>query len=838
MNESTAALAAPRRLSPRLDHDAWVNHLRAGLVLDGEWRPLEFDPEQWLFTGDPDNPMTTSARCRAPYCHQVVTSRCLCGSCRDALVASGLSEKEFLATFRPPSSRLRPLTGEACGVSRGRCRRRRISNRTGLCQSHTSQWHRRGKLTGLILTQWCTEVARPLPARESCSVPGCGADSRLEVRLCATHIRVWRASQNRLPSSQRENAESWAAREPARLRVHQFSLLAVHPTVRYELLYALQRRDAQGQKLDPVAMRSLVAALTDVDALATTPYAEVEQRIGKARNVHAHARLLVRIIHLKFEEFRGIAHTDKDVWDCLALDLKAPRPHRRPNLSSVDFTPIRQQWLKDATKHWGATLGSDPTTLKRTLQAATLASQALARRPGGGDDPSDLGFADVTAIFEAIKTATQANGELYKSRYRRGLWARFWTVIDLARKSELLAELPGTFSRYSSHTIGHEEGNEDEIGKAIPETVIAQLDAHLDLLEANRTYGRLWSPTDTAAMFKAAYVVLRDTGRRPQEVVSLPVDCLEADGGEYALVYDNRKGGRLRRRLPITAESAAAIQQWQHHRAGLLLPASTKPWLFPAPNESSGPGHLTTTRLATALRRWVAAIPVLNGELPGKDGAPLPFDRTLIYPYAFRHSYAQRHADAGVGVEVLKELMDHKDLSVTQGYYTVTLKRKREAIKIMSRYVHDRTGAPCAGSGSATGYELRSVAVPFGNCIEPTNVKAGGKQCPIRFQCAGCGFYRPDPSYLPAIEEHINALRADRETALAIDADDFVVRNVTDQADAFSRIAETMRDKLSSLPDPERAEVEQASAILRKVRVGRDVDGGRKLLPLIVKERP
>ena len=60
----------------------------------------------------------------------------------------------------------------------------------------------------------------------------------------------------------------------------------------------------------------------------------------------------------------------------------------------------------------------------------------------------------------------------------------------------------------------------------------------------------------------------------------------------------------------------------------------------------------------------------LHANLPGPDGTPLPFDRSAIYPYAFRHSYAQRHADAGVSVEILKELMDHKDLSVTQGYYT------------------------------------------------------------------------------------------------------------------------------------------------------------------------
>lgn len=47
----------------------------------------------------------------------------------------------------------------------------------------------------------------------------------------------------------------------------------------------------------------------------------------------------------------------------------------------------------------------------------------------------------------------------------------------------------------------------------------------------------------------------------------------------------------------------------------------------------------------------------------------LPFDKTRIFPYAYRHSYAQRHADAGVAPDVLKELMDHSDLKTTQNYY-------------------------------------------------------------------------------------------------------------------------------------------------------------------------
>jgi hypothetical protein len=828
MSSFAASTAPLPPLSPRLDHEAWVAFLQERLVAEGEWRAGEFDEARWLFTGDPDNPMTTSTYCVVAACTTVLASRKMCNACQRAMRGSGLDRDDFLTSYQPPR-RHRALTGEPCVVTRDgvRCQRRRISNQTGMCQFHSGKWFLRGCQLGITLEEWCQTVAQPLPPRPACLVAGCRADARIDVRLCGRHFRDWHLGQARLGAGQRRGAEEWAAARMKRLRVNQFSLAALAPTVRVELLYALQQRDRQGLRLDPQAVRTLVPALAGLESLATASRADRHARIGHRGIDASYGRLTWRIIDLAFEAFRGLAHADRDTWDALALDLEAPRPGRRPNRATIDFIPIGQTWLRDATKQWVATVRPATGEVKRAIQVATLASVALSRRPGGGHDPAALGFSEVTAVYDAVKGATGEDGRLYHSHYRRGLWARFWSVVDLGRASGLLGQLGSGFVRHRSHRIVAVEPNEDQIGKAIPETVIAQLDAHLDLLDGGRPYGLLWSRADTKAMFQTAYVVLRDTGRRPGELVSLGADCVEVDGSEHALVYDNHKKGRLRRRLPITAETAGAISTWQQHRAGLLLPAVAGPWLFPACNESSGPGHLTTIRLSQALRSWVDAIPVLHSDVPGPDGTPLPFDRRAIYAYAFRHSYAQRHADAGVGVEILKELMDHRDTKVTQGYYTINLKKKRQAIKIMSRYVHDRSGIPRAGPGSATSYELRSVAVPFGNCIEPSNVKAGGKACPIRFQCAGCGFYRPDPSYLPAIEEHINALRADKETAVAMDADEFVVRNLDDQAAAFSIVAQSMRDRLVTLPDEERNEVEAASAVLRKMRAG------RTLIPVI-----
>ncbi|GGV01010.1 hypothetical protein ACIG0C_31830 [Kitasatospora aureofaciens] len=49
---------------------------------------------------------------------------------------------------------------------------------------------------------------------------------------------------------------------------------------------------------------------------------------------------------------------------------------------------------------------------------------------------------------------------------------------------------------------------------------------------------------------------------------------------------------------------------------------------------------------------------------------------------------------------------------------------------------------------------IGEVAVPYGVCTEPSNVAAGGQDCPVRFRCVGCGHFRTDVSYLPDLEAY------------------------------------------------------------------------------------
>lgn len=353
--------------------------------------------------------------------------------------------------------------------------------------------------------------------------------------------------------------------------------------------------------------------------------------------------------------------------------------------------------------------------------------------------------------------------------------------------------------------------------------MIRLLDEHLDALASGRHHSSL-NAEQVQQMFRCVYILLRDTGRRPGEICQLRADCL-VEGPEPELIWDNVKGKRMGRRLPISRQTATAIRDWQQTRASVLIAEASTDYLFPARTRTAPLPYLRTQTLGDVLRIWATWI---NDNVVGPVGHTRPLDGISVYAYAFRHSYAQRHADAGVPVDVLRDLMDHKSIATTMGYYDISLRRKREAVATIAALTVDRLGGRRPSSISA--YELRSVAVPYGNCTEPSNVKAGGQACPIRFQCSGCGFYRPDPSYIPAIEDHSRALKANRESARAIDAADFVIDNLTAEIDQFDTVMAAMRSQLQALDPTERQRVEDASAVLRKARAAQ----GKTLLPLTI----
>ncbi len=228
----------------------------------------------------------------------------------------------------------------------------------------------------------------------------------------------------------------------------------------------------------------------------------------------------------------------------------------------------------------------------------------------------------------------------------------------------------------------------DEEGRALPGVVVEQLLAleALEQLEAA-------SGADVRAMVELQALV----GRRTGELCGLRWDCLAADetvdgDGQVrpapVLIHDMPKVAVRRYHLPIGQDAAEVIRAQQARvRARYPDTATTGLALFPAPQRNSrGVKARRPISFRECLRCWLAALPRLVGP------AGEPHDRSTITPYSFRHTYAQRHADAGTPVEVLAALMGHRKLTTTQGYYRVGQERKRAAVDLLAALQVDHAG--------------------------------------------------------------------------------------------------------------------------------------------------
>ncbi|GAA1240341.1 tyrosine-type recombinase/integrase [Streptomyces rhizosphaericus] len=646
---------------------AWAEWLRG--ELNANWRPSEWNAEVLLFVGDPDSPHTAVSVCPVTGCGTVVTSPGYCKPCRDAYRDSGLAKEEYEATYTREFRRVaahRPLA--SCAVSS--CPRNAFS--LGLCQVHYRGWAKAKKRPGADKAAW---VARqqPLAAAEPCRVPGCSREKAQNNGLCRTHHRKWRLEANPadLAGDEAAAAERWAERQSPFLAAHMFSLAPLSPLARLEMLYVLQQRDARGQTLSPQAVRGAVDLLAELPSIALAGESLPDPAQAGNTGTVSFLRGLRWEIVTGFDRFRGVDPAQTLVWDLRSVSQQFPSLKKTEsalrNPSSLDFGQIRQGWLRELVMHWARTTNPDSKELREHHWACVIASRALQLRSGGGEDPGKLQFSDVTAVVDAFRTARGRQGDVYSSTTQIKRAAQFFNLLDFGRREGILDGLSPRFVRHPNHhTIKKVDENDEEIGKALPDVVIRQLDENIHLLGQGIPYGDL--PAEAvSAMLRTAYVVLRDTGRRPAEIAGLDLNCLEFDKGEYQLVWHNMKGRRRRRRLPVHQQTADAIKDWQEIRARWDLPVNSAGHLFPAITNRHR--HLDTGNLARYIRAWADSIPVLDSEELGRDGTPLPFDRDKVFPYAFRHTFCQRYADAGVPLHVLQALMDHRSANTTAAYY-------------------------------------------------------------------------------------------------------------------------------------------------------------------------
>jgi integrase len=641
----------------------------------------------------------------------------------------------------------------------------------------------------------------PAAADGVCQVAACGREQAAR-RYCRPHYRRLLG----LRSDPAFDEAGWQATEPAIEGPGQVSLHGVNPRAAAEVLYGLQQRTRSGAATVPAQLRQVAWELRRARA------AGVGEIAGGNRPQHKLARCLAR--HAARALLTPETETCKDVWDLAVFGL----PGR------LAFTAIRQPWLRETAKRWAADdlprrrgkIAADP--VRHYLTSLAALSQSLrGSRADHGDDPALLGRSDIESFahrlaFLAQRERISADARTRTSREIRHVLRQF-RALGLTRAGGPAAGLPDDFALRDGDIPL--KPDEPEAGRDLPPEIMRQVCGHLPALQ-----------DVSCREARVAAELLIDTGRRPDEICALPWDCLEYDepGHEPVLVYFNHKSARQGRRLPI-AQATAELITAQKARIRDTFPGTelSQLKLLPAPYANPhGRRPFSVVVFGARHREWITSLPPLRRA----DGTE--FDKARVVPYAYRHTYAQRHADAGVPVDVLAELMDHRSLNTTRGYYTVGDRRRREAVDKVAALQFDRHGnriwrdAKTLLDSEHARRAVGEVAVPYGTCSEPSNVQAGGNACPYRFRCAGCGHFRTDVSYLPDLHAYLDDLLRNRERVLAAAGlDQWARAEALPSQEEITRIRQLItriENGLGDLADAEREQVSGAVAIVRRHR--------------------
>jgi len=737
----------------------------------------------------------------------------LCGGCNLRWVRQG---RPPIEEFRRSDRRLIRLRRIGrCAVRD--CERPWQSSRTTLCNTHQGQRNRMKLTVDEFLIR--PEVT-PLPAFGQCEVIACLRDRNGNSPYCSGHHTRWQKLRGESGESAPDEGY-WRQTQSAIAFRNEISLGALPDHVVAELLYALQHRTMEmGAKTDASHFRTLT------DRIRMQQIGSVEDYVDQVGTNREVGKLLQSILSaLRRRLMTPDTERLKDEWDATVFG------HR----GIVRFDTISQRWLKEATKIWAfndlpqrrgdGAKGSCQTEIRHM---GLLSESLHLQRPDNGGDLTALSRDDITAFLNRV-AFLQSEGTIRARRRTiavRGvaMMLERMRALGLTRPGQPLHGLPDDFA-ITNRDIPDLPVN-DAAGRDLPAEVMQFLCGQLDKLE-----------TIAGREVRVAIELLIDTGRRPDEVCQLSLDCLERDqSGKPVLVYTNYKANREGRRLPIPASAATLIEsQQQRVRERFpdtpvgelkLLPTTV---MNPHGRKSISDGHTSVQH-----RMWVDSLPDIFVSGTGMvdetaTTAQVPFDKHRIFPYAYRHSFAQRHADAGVPVDVLCDLMDHRKMETTQGYYRVGERRRRGAIERVTSMQFDRRGdriwrdAKTILDSELLRRAVGEVAVPYGNCSEPSNVAAGGQDCPVRFRCVGCSHFSTDVSYLPDLEAYLADLLRSRERLRSAftAAEDWARTEAMPSDDEITRIRRLIsriQAEVDELSDDERIQIEQAVGVVRRAR--------------------
>lgn len=767
-------------------------------------------------------PLFRNHRCPTRNCNRVAAGSDgqACHTCQRRADSLGMAIEEFIPVGVESDLSGREPTGH-CDV-RG-CGRIRIRHR--LCVAHDGQraWR------NLSEEAFLASNPEPFESFGDCVVPACLREAQGHNGFCVSH-------DQRLYDARRADpnliVDKWAAEQlPSDWDV-VVSFRGVPELVRVQVLVGLQKHINDGCSITASGLRTMLRDLQlgrYRDARdAPLPERRRGRDAGLLGRVHDSLRLLTASVD---------SEVLLDHWDLRVFGLNG----------FLDFRPITQDWLREATKQWttevvGTLRDKWGVVARDVILTCRRLSESLARRPDGGHNPAALERRDMVNHLNELSRLerTEAISRNNRTNLLRNL-RRFLgdcRDIGLGQPGRPLFGLSAEFMLLRDDVP--QPPRDEDPARDLPDAVMKSLTERLDGLAAQ-----------TRPDNRRLAEILMDTGRRPDEICQLPLDCLDTgDDDKWVLIWTNFKANRTNRRLPIHDETAEVIRA-QQAAVTARYPDTPRDRLALFPRERDNPDGvfaMSCSTFSAVHRTWVRSFPAIHNiverlddgtevtrHVPFIDDAGQEYALSRITPYAYRHTYCQRHADQGTGPDVLKELLDHRSMETTQTYYRVRDKRLRKAVdRVYASQVTGRgeslwaTAAREIDDATRARIRVGEIAVPYGVCTEPSNIKAAGAACPYKFTCIACSHFRSDPSYLPELRAYHDRLLETRlRVRAARDLDDWAKDKVDpadEEIEAVARLVDKLEADATSLTEDDRALLERAVQLVRAAR--RNVDLG------------
>ena len=575
---------------------------------------------------------------------------------------------------------------------------------------------------------------------DECLVGGCAFPTVPGKALCDAHLRRFRQRARNRPLSVVEFvAEVDGERERAQ---GAYVLRPVSGALRLELQYLLQHEHDAGRAVRPRLFNDAVAVLARENPRSlldrdVTAWRKLADSLGSRRLRLTAA--MIALAHRRLCELRDHAGDPwaPDRWTIARLPLGGA--HARHRTKSLDFATIGRPWLRELLKRWA----------RYRLQTATLKPQGIWRAVWSFRE-----FERFLALsgIELTRAEDLSRGMLVDfldhvaqlplaTNTRRGLLRGINIVLEDVDRHGW-----ARLARDARYYPGELPAQSETVPRFIDETVMRQL-------ETDQALARLRDETTITAV-----IVLIETGLRSNDALQLPADpVVMLPDGSPVLRFINHKRNR-EAAIPISDRLLERIRYQQAHNARAFPNGS--PWLLPAIGPCNGQGltPYSPATLRDRLRAWLAEL-----ELVDAHGRPV-----AVTAHQFRHTLGTRMINRDVPLEVIRRMLDHGSLQMTEVYSRLSDAKLREHFDNFHERINRRGEKVTLTTGGVLGEAAWTKeclararqALPNGYCGLPLQ-----QRCPHPNACLSCESFLTDLTFLELHREHLARVEAQLEKA-------------------------------------------------------------------------